>query len=464
MSANKLIILTTSLLITGCSMIPPLERPAPAVAGTFAGAAAGKNGEAVADIDWQVFYREPHLRQLIELALANNQDLRVSVLNVEVVRAQYRIQRADLLPSISGQASMSKARTPADLSSTGQALNSQSYAVGGDASYELDLFGRVRSLNEQALEQFFASTETRKAAQISLIGEVANAWLALQADHALRQLTVDTLASQRESLKIVQAGFSNQTSSSLDVAQAETSVRQAEANLAQYDRQVKQDINALTLLVGKPLQADLLVPVAIEASALTTDLPVGLPSDLLTRRPDIMAAEHSLLAANANIGAARAAFFPRISLTAEGSSSSASLSGLFDAGSAAWSFVPTITVPIFDFGRNQANLDVATVSKDIEIANYQKAIQTAFREVSDALDGVETYDRQKKAQFGLVQSSSTAYALSQKRYREGVDSYLNVLVNQRSLYAAQEDLIRLQLAQANNAVAFYRSLGGGWKV
>jgi multidrug efflux system outer membrane protein len=355
------------------------------------------------------------------------------------------------------------ARTPADLSGTGQPVVGRSYKVGGISSYELDLFGRVHSLDEQALQQFLASAETRKAAQISLVAEVANAWLTLQSDHALRKLTVDTLASQQESLKIVQVGFANETASVLGVAQAETSVRQAEANLAQYDRQIKQDINALTLIVGKPIDADLLMPVSIEKTALTTDLPAGLPSDLLTRRPDIMAAEHRLMAANANIGAARAAFFPRISLTAAGNTASASLSGLFDGGSAAWSFVPVISVPIFDYGRNQANLDVANIGKDIEIANYQKAIQTAFREVSDTLGSIETYERQKAAQLGLVDSSSRAYTLSQKRYREGVDSYLNVLVNQRALYSAQENFIRLQLAQASNAVAFYRSLGGGWK-
>jgi multidrug efflux system outer membrane protein len=309
---------------------------------------------------------------------------------------------------------------------------------------------------------FLATTEARKATQISLIAEVANAWLTLQADLELKTVTSDTLANQQASFKIVSAGFRYGTSSALDVRQAETSVRSAEANLAQYDRQVKLDTNALTLLLGAPVPPKLLTAVPITSVKLDENLPAGLPSDLLTRRPDIAAAERRLMAANANIGAARAAFFPRITLTASGGTASATLDGLFGAGNGAWSFGPSISVPIFDYGRNSANLAVAKANNAIEIATYQKAIQTAFREVSDTLDGRATYIRQEFAQRQLVEASSSAYRLSDERYEQGVDGYLNVLVNQRSLYDAQQNLIKVQLAQASNTVNLYRALGGGW--
>ncbi|ASW04346.1 MULTISPECIES: efflux transporter outer membrane subunit [Burkholderiaceae] len=465
MKPVRLITLGAAVMMAGCTMIPNYHRPDASVAtGYSASDGMAANPSAAADIEWRDFYREPHLQKLIAFALDNNRDLRVSILNIEAARAQYQIQRADLLPTLSATAGSTVQRQPADLSMTGQSGVSHSYSVGGAvASYELDLFGRVRSLSQSALETYLATAEARKAAQISLVAEVANAWLTLQADLELRTLTSDTLANQQASYKIVKANFNAGTSSALDLSQAETQVRSAEANLAQYDRQARQDVNALTLLVGAPVPADLVTAVRLDTVALDDGLAAGLPSDLLSRRPDIVAAEHQLKSANANIGAARAAFFPRIALTASGGTASASLHNLFDAGSSAWAFGPSISVPIFDYGRNKANLDVARVTTKIEVATYQKAIQTAFRDVSDALDGRDTYVRQQAAQVQLVQASASAYRLSGERYQQGVDDYLSVLVNQRSLYDAQQTLVKVQLARAENTVGLYRALGGGWK-
>ncbi|NIE62627.1 efflux transporter outer membrane subunit [Burkholderia sp. Ax-1719] len=463
MKTLKLAVLPALVIAAGCTMIPKYQRPEPSVASQYdVTAQTQANAPLAADIDWRDYYTDARLQKLIGLALANNRDLRVAILDIESARAQYRIQRADLLPTLSASASGSLQRLPADVSTTGQAGVTRSYSVGGVASYELDLFGRVRSLSVQALQSYLATAETRKATQISLIAEVANAWLTLQADQALKVLTANTLLNQQASLKITESSYRNGVASLLDLRQAQTSVHTAQVNLAQYERQVKQDVNALTLLVGAPLDADLVAPEALVAIRLNENLPAGLPSDLLTRRPDIMSAEHQLLAQNANIGAARAAFFPRIALTASGGTTSASLSDLFNPGSAAWSFGPSISMPIFDYGRNSANLAVAKVNRDIAVATYQKTIQTAFREVSDALDGRATWAQEESAQRELVQASQSAYDLSDERYRQGVDGYLDVLVNQRSLYDAQQNLIKIRLSRMSNTVDLYRVLGGGW--
>lgn len=465
MRATKLAALSAAVAMSACTMIPKYQQPDTAVAGKYETQSAGDaNRPAATDIGWWDFYRDENLRKLIQLALQNNRDLRVSILNIEQARAQYRIQRADLLPTLSAQAGGTIERLPADLLTPGEPAVEHEYAVGGAvASYEVDLFGRVRSLSESALQSYLATEETRKAAQISLVAEVANAWLTLQADLQLRSLTAETLVNQRASYKIEKAGFDAGTATALDLSQSETQVRSAEANLAQYDRQAQQDVNALTLLVGAPIPKPLLHAEPFDSIRFDEGLSAGLPSDLLTRRPDIVAAESQLKAANANIGAARAAFFPRIMLTASGGTASASLSGLFDGGSSSWSFGPSISMPIFDYGRNKANLDVAKVNAQIQIASYQKAIQAAFHDVSDALDSRETFVRQELAQAQLVSASGTAFRLSTERYQQGVDGYLNVLVSQRSLYDAQQMLVKVQLARESNTVSLYRALGGGWK-
>jgi multidrug efflux system outer membrane protein len=467
MKALKLMTAPAALLIAGCTLIPEYHRPDPAVATEYATPArkeaSGAARRSAAEVGWRDFYTDPRLQKLIALALENNRDLRVTVLNIEAARAQYRIERAALLPSVSASASGSLQRLPADVSGTGQSGVLKTYSVGAVASYELDLFGRVRSLTKEALQTYAATEEARKAAQISLIAELATAWLTLQADHELKALSADTLSNQLAALKIVESGFRNGTSSLLDLRQSETSVQAAEVNVAQSERQVRKDINALTLLVGAPLSIDLVSSEPLAGVRLDENLPAALPSDLLVRRPDIMAAEHRLIAANANIGAARAAFFPRIALTGGGGTASASLSGLFDPGSAAWSFGPSVSMPIFDYGRNSANLDVSKVNRDIAIATYQKAVQTAFREVSDALDGRATWGRQELAQRHLVEASQSAYRLSDSRYRQGIDGHLSVLVNQRSLYDAEQTLVKVKLARMVNTVDLYRALGGGWR-
>ncbi|MGF6573626.1 multidrug efflux system outer membrane protein [Paraburkholderia sp. GAS333] len=453
-------------MVTGCTLMPDYRRPDAAVAQQFPDAQAHRDNavlKSVGDLRWRDFYQDPELDGLIQMALANNQDLRVSVLNIEKAQAEYRIRRADLLPTLSASASDAVERYPQDVSPTGYAETAHDYSVqGAVASYELDIFGRVRSLSQEALQNYFSLEATRKAFQITLISEVAQGWLTYQADANLMKLSADTLKSQNDAYRITSAKYKYGTSSLLDVTQAETSVRTAESNLAEYQRQMKQDVNALTLLVGKAVPTNLLDVREMDALKLNDALSPGVPSDLLTRRPDIVAAEDSLKAANADIGAARAAFFPRIELTASGGTASARLGGLFEPGSGAWSFGPNISIPIFDYGRNAANLKVSKVQRDIAVATYQKTIQTAFREVSDALAGLDTYRSQETAGRQLVDASAKAYKLSSDQYADGVTDYLDVLVNQRSLYSAQQNLIKLRLAHAGNTLSLYTALGGGW--
>ncbi|MFJ0645257.1 efflux transporter outer membrane subunit, partial [Bordetella bronchiseptica] len=419
------------------------------------------------DVGWRDFFGDPLLQELLALSLANNRDLRVAALNVEAARAQYRIQRADLAPSVGVGGTGSVQRTPADLNPSGQAGISRSYQVGASLStWELDLFGRIRSLSEQALQLYLAQDETRLATQLTLVAETANAYLTLRADQELLALTRQTLAAQQESYKLTRQSYDLGVATELDLSQAEISLRTAERNLSQYTRMAAQDRNALVLLVGQPLPAgigaQLDQAVALPDGVVLADLPAGLPSDLLARRPDIRAAEHQLQAANASIGAARAAFFPRISLTGSAGTASASLGGLFDAGSGAWSFAPQISVPIFAGGALRASLDLAKIQKDIGIARYEQAIQSGFREVSDALAGRGTLQEQIRSQELLVQANQRAYDLSQQRYQQGIDNYLSVLDSQRSLYTAQQTLVETRLARLSNLIQLYKALGGGW--
>jgi len=456
-----------ALLLGGCSLMPTYQRPMAPVPQAFAGDSAAAAHAPVAEIGWRDVFTDPALQRVIETALANNRDLRVAALNIEKARAQYRVQDAALFPTISASAGGNGSRTPADLSPSGSAQVSHSYSASlGFSAYELDLFGRVRSLDAQALEQFFSTTEARRSAQISLVAEVATAYLTMAADQDRLRLAQDTLASQGRTYQLNQRSFELGAASALTLRQAQTSVDTARVDVERYTAQVAQDRNALVLLAGADLPAELL-PQALPpgetaaASPLAT-IPPGLPSDLLQRRPDILQAEGDLKAANANIGAARAAFYPRISLTASAGSSSASLSNMFMGGSRTWSFAPQISLPIFDGGANRANLDIARTDRDINIAKYEKAIQTAFREVSDALAQRSTLGRQLEAQQSLVDATSESYRLSDARFKRGVDSYLSVLDAQRSLYTAQQNLIGTRLSRFTNLVTFYKTLGGGW--
>ena len=464
------LMLTT--LLGGCSFVPEYLRPnLPTAAAWPTGdayrpeTAEAAAGTLATETAWREFFRSTTLQNLIGASLENNRDLRVAALNVEAARAAYRVQRADLVPSVSAGGAMSRQGVPENASSTGRdSISSQYSANVATTAFELDVFGRIRSLNEQALQQYLATDEARKAVQIALVAEVANAYLTLLADAKLLRLTEETLTAQQESFELIQRSFDAGIGSQLDVSQARTSVETARTNLAQYKRLVAQDKNALVLLVGT---ADIeigSVNETLDDALILENLPSGLPSDVLLARPDVAQAEFTLKAANANIGAARAAFFPRISLTGSVGLASESLSDLFKSGSAlAWSFAPQVTLPIFEGGRNVANLDAAKAQEKIAVAQYEKAIQTAFREVADELAARGTYGDQLQAQSALVAATQNAYDLSNLRYKQGVDSYLNVLDAQRSLYTAQQGEIQVQQQRLSNLVTLYKALGGGLK-
>lgn len=390
----------------------------------------------------------------------------MAALNVETARSQVQIDRAALLPAISASGSLTSAHLPGNLyntASTGPVTYQEFNSSLGVSAWELDFFGRLRSLRDEALESYLATAATQQATQISLISQVASAWLSLCADNDLLKLAQGTVKSQQDSYNLTKRSVEGGISSEQDLVQAETSVRAAQADVASYTRQVRQDVNALRLLVGTELPVTMLQNARLKKNWAFPATPPGLPSDLLTRRPDIISAEHKLKAANANIGAARAAFFPSISLTASGGSTSSSLGHLLEGGTAAWSFGPSINLPIFDGGKNSANLDIAHLQKRIEIADYEKAIQTAFKEVGDALAGQDTYKDELTAREQDEQANQRNYDFAHIRYQQGVDSYLNVLVAQRSLYAAQQSLITTHLGQLNQQITLYKALGGGWQ-
>ena len=399
---------------------------------------------------------------MIALALANNRDLRVAALNIEKARAQYRIQRADLFPAVDATGGQNAPRPPGDLTSSGEAEVNRSYsATVGFSAYELDFFGRIRSLNDQALETYLGTEEARRSAQISLVAEVANTWLTLAADRERLALARSTYETRQKSHDLTRRSFEAGAVSALDLHQAETLLHSARADAARYRSFVAQDENALALIAGAPVPAELLPATLTDSISAVAELPAGVPSEVLVRRPDILQAERTLRAANASIGAARAAFFPSISLTAAAGSASSTLGGLFDGGSGTWSFIPQIRMPIFEAGRLKASLEVAEVQRDIHVAQYEKAIQSAFREVADALAERATLAEQLDARRRLVEATAAGFRLSEARYKGGVDSYLGLLDAQRTLYAAELDLIGVRLADAANRVTLYKALGGG---
>ena len=454
----KLAALPLALLaVAGCTnLAPKYERPAAPVAPAFSADAGAAGQVQASSIDWQSYFADERLKRLIGVALTNNRDLRVSVLNIEQARATYGIRRADRFPTVNAGATATAqpetATTPARL-----------YTVGLSVSaYELDLFGRVHNLSEAAFAQYLATEEGRKAAQISLISAVANAYLTLIADDELLGLTRETLKTREESYSLSKLKFENGAASEIDFRLTESLLESARASLAQFTRQRAQDENALVLLLGQGLPSDLPPPLAMSEQRLATDLPVGLPSDVLARRPDVLQAEQQLIAANANIGAARANFFPRITLTGSVGTASTELNGLFKSGSSAWTFAPQIVLPIFDAGRNKANLEVSKVNRDIAVAQYEKAIQSAFREVQDALAGRATLGEQARAQLAQTNAEQVRFKLADLRYRNGASSYLDVLDAQRSLFTAQQGLVQVQAQQVQNLVTLYKVLGGGW--
>jgi multidrug efflux system outer membrane protein len=462
-----------SSILGACTMVPRYQRPEAPVPAVYE---SGENGAQpvaaipasalpASEIGWKEFFPDTELQGLIARALTNNRDLRVATLNVEAARAQYRIQRADLVPSIDAGGTANNQRLPASVSPTGQSELTRIYSSGlSTTAFELDLFGRVRSLRNAALEEYFAIEENRNAAQLLLVAEVANSWLTLITDRELLRLAEETRDSQRKSYDLTRLRFDQGVSSEIDLHRSEQTWREAEVDIAQQTRRVAQDRNALALLVGEALPPEAGAAArAVDAQTFAKELPAGLPAELLTRRPDVRAAEHALLSANANIGAARAAFFPSIELTGFYGNASDDLSALFQAGHTSWSFVPQVRLPIFSGGANLAALDLANVRKRIEIARYEQSIQIAFREVADALVARTTLEDQLRAQQALTRAAEASYRLADMRYRGGVDSYLGALVAQRDMYDAQRALIVTRLAGAVNLVQLYQSLGGGWK-
>jgi multidrug efflux system outer membrane protein len=459
---NRSLIVACALALGACtSMAPKYERPAAPVAPNYPTGPAYKDvpagSPAAAEIGWRDFLKDARLQRLVEIALANNRDLRIAALNVQQVQAEYRIQRSALLPTVAAFADESASRTP-----TNSVPMRRQWEVGVQASWELDFFGRLRSLSDAALEQYFASGEARRAAQILLVSQVADQYLALLAFDEQLAVTRQTLATAEESYKIVKLQFDTGTAPELSLQQALSVVELANANLAAQERARTQAENGLVLLLGQPLPADLAPAVPLGEQQILADIPAGLPSDLLTRRPDILQAEALLRSENANIGAARAAFFPSISLTANVGTASAALSGLFGGGSLAWSFAPSLVQPIFEGGALRANLDLATIRKDIGVAQYEKAIQTAFSEVADGLAARGTFDEQLAAQERYTTTQQRSLELSQFRYRNGVDSYLQVLTAQTGYYTAQLALVAAREQRLANLVDLYRALGGGW--
>lgn len=457
-------LLVLTLTVAGCSLAPNYQRPEAPVAASWTPTVEATGSFAADVLDWKTFIIDPQLHRVVDAALSNNRSLRQALLDIEAARAQYRVQRADRLPSINANATGSRQRLPADLSSSGRSDVSSSYQVGpGLTEYEVDLFGRVRNLSESALETYLATEEATRATQVSLIAEVIEAYLTRDGAQRRLALVEQTLKTREDSLELISRRRQAGTATALDYQEALGLAEQAKAERESTLRLLQQTDNALVLLVGTP-DANSLLPAAPRDSLLVLqDIAPGTPSTLIERRPDILASEHRLKARNADIGAARAAFFPRLSLTGSVGSSSTELSGLFDGGSRAWSFAPSLSLPIFAGGRNRANLDLAEVRKDAAVAAYEGTIQVAFREVADALTTTDTLRREEAARRALADSSVAAMTLAKARYDGGVDDYLRYLDAQRSTFGNQVTLIQISTERQIALVDLFKSLGGGWE-
>ncbi len=463
------IAVSVALLSAGCvSMAPDYEQPAAPVSASWPQVPGFERVDNVSEqqaseIHWRDFFIDPVLKQLIDTALTNNRDLRVTALNVQRAQALYRVQRADTLPTIGISGSGSSQRLPGDLSGTGDSRIARQYSAEvGITNFELDFFGRIASLRDQALETYLASESAWRSGQISLVSTIASTYLNLLADREHLRVARETMAAQQASYDLVNMRYQNGIATELDLRQAQTAVETSRVDVANYVTVVAQDENALVLLLGTNGLPEIIGGDHVASISTVPVLNPGeVPSVVLQKRPDVVAAEHSLKAANANIGAARAAFFPTISLTTSVGTASASLSNLFDGGSGAWSFMPQISLPIFDSGRNIANLEAAEIARDIAVAEYEKAIQSAFSEVADALAQRATIDEQLNAQEALFEATQATHKLSKARYEMGVDNYLAVLDAERSMYSANQGLVTLQLLKQINQVTLYKSLGGG---
>ena len=459
--ARRAASLAIGVLLSGCaSMAPPYVTPSLPVASTYA-TDSSRDGASAASIAWRDYFTDPQLQTLIELALANNRDLRTAVLRVDEARAAYGIQRAERFPTIGAQASKDRSLTPGDLNMTGKPLIASQYQVGlGLSGWEIDFWGRVRSLQDAALESYLATDSACRAATVALVAQVANSYFALREFDERIVLAQQTIASRTESLRIFTRRVEVGSTSRLNLTQVQTLLTQAQALGIQLEQERAAQTHALTLLLGAPADLPLGQGPMDEQQALR-ELRPGLPSDLLTQRPDIVAAEHQLKAANANIGAARAAFFPRIALTSSLGTASAELDGLFAAGSLAWIFSPSISLPIFDGGRRHNNLSLAETRRDLAVANYEKTVQVAFRDVSDALSARHWLSQQVAIARSALATQSERARLSQLRYDSGAAPYLDVLDAQRDLLAAEQQLVQTRRALLSSRVSLYAALGGG---
>jgi multidrug efflux system outer membrane protein len=464
-TATLCLSLGLSLYLSGCtSLAPTYKQPAAPVPTAWTGTTATEKPaeKALADIPWRDFFVDAQLRSVISLAIENNRDLRIAALNIERSQALYQIKGSDLLPKLNASAGANFQRTPEDFTGKGTAVTSQQFTAGvGISAYELDMFGRIQSLKAQALEQYLATEQARRGMQISLVSQVATAYLALAADRERLKLAGETLANQQAAYQLIKSRYDAGIANSLTLSLAQTSVDTARVDAARLASQVALDENALNLAVGSPLPPELLPSGLSETVTAVKEVAPGTPSSVLLRRPDIMQAENLLKGYNANIGAARAAMFPRISLISSVGFGSTELGGLFKSGAFAWSVAPSISLPIFDGGSNKANLKVAEVDRTIAVAQYEKAIQTAFREVADTLAQRSTIDEQLAAQQSLTDSTNESFRLSQARFDNGVDNYLGVLDAQRSLYGARQGLINIRFARLTSLVTLYKVLGGG---
>ncbi|MGA1798171.1 efflux transporter outer membrane subunit [Sphingomonas sp. 4RDLI-65] len=476
LSSRTALTFAAGLTLAGCNLAPKYVRPELPVAPTGPTGPAYAAGDAAsaivpADTAWEAFFTDDRLRGVIRLALDNNRDVRIAVANVAQARAQYRVQRADLFPTIGGTGSATYQKSPVGAIGAGAGGGAAAgagrfdiySATVGVSAWEIDLFGRIRNLTQAQQEAYFAAEENRNAAQVSLIAETATAWLSMAADQDRLKIAQDTERAFGQTLKLTQDRFRIGIASELEVRQARTTYDQARSDIADATTLIAQDQNALNLLAGTTVTQDLLPMRMPDKTPTLENLPANLSSEVLLRRPDVAAAEHNLIAANANIGAARAAFFPNISLTAAFGTLSLGLSNLFGSGSQQWSVAPTITQPIFDFGRNKGNLNYAKATRDAMLATYEKSVQTGFREVADALARRGTINGQLEAQTSLRDNAAGAFKLSELRFRAGIDPFLNTLDSQRSLYTAQQSLLATRLVRDTNAVELYRSLGGGLK-
>jgi multidrug efflux system outer membrane protein len=460
MTSKSIIPFASVLFFSACTMIPKYQRPKAPVPEALPGDAAKPGAVVVANLHWQDYFTNPGMQSVIKLALANNRDLRIAALNIEKMQAAYGIQRAGLYPTIGVAASGERYWAPKNMSLTGKAQTTETDTLNfGVLSWELDFFGRVRSLSEQALNQYLATEQAQISGQISLVATIGQSYLAYAADNENLQLTQATFEAQKSYFEMISKSRELGIASELDLRRAQSQMETARADVVRYRSLVAVDQHALDLLVGTPVSADLL-PKGFDSAGELKDVSAGLSSDVLLRRPDILTAEYQLKAANANIGAARAAFFPSISLTGGIGTMSPDLSGLFNWGQRSWNFTPQISVPIFSGGSLRASLKVSEINRDIAVIQYEQAIQTAFREVSDGLVRRASLLEQLEAQRSLLESLTATFSLSESRYKEGLDSYLGVLDAQRSLYSAQQGLVATRLASQSNQILLFKALGG----